>query len=170
MALRLYHILALTFYIWVSWWESSSVPLVLELSSRHGNSSSTAGILTQPHPNHQICSPKLSSFPYCLRPLWEQLRHSPFSPQKALYSNNGFFIPSWSMWNHESWHLNQSSDGGVIFLWEVILSENRQSSRITSTVRKATRSLEGRLGNCTVSLHLDGYWSEQAPKPSLPSC
>lgn len=114
--------------------------------------------------------PKLSSFPYSLRPLWEQLRRSPFSPQKALYSNNGRFIPSWSMWNHESWHLNQSSDGGVIFLWEVILSENRQNSRITSRVKKATSSLEGRLGNCTVSLQLDGYWSEQAPKPRLHSC
>lgn len=46
----------------------------------------------------------------------------------------------------------------------------QQSPRITSTVRKATRSLKGRLGNCTVPLQLDGYWPQQVPKPSLHSC
>lgn len=155
--------LALTFYIWVSW-QKAQVCLWFRKEVQ------AMATLPQGQEPSPLCNPKLIRFPYFLKPFLEQLRHSPFSPQKALYSNNELFIPSWPMCDIMCLDIWTKVWMRAAFLWEVIVSEKQQSPRITSTVRKATRSLKGRLGNCTVPLQLDGYWPQQVPKPTLHSC
>ena len=86
-------LLTLTFYIWVGWWESSSVPLVLERSSSHGNPSSTAGILTQPHPNHQICPPSSAPSPTVSGHFGNSLGVHPSHPRKHFILTMDFSFP-----------------------------------------------------------------------------
>lgn len=156
--------LALTFYIWVSWRESSSLPLVSERSSSNGNPSSRAGTLTF------YATPSSSAFPTFSSHFWNSLGIHPSHPRKHFILTMNFSSPP-----------GQCVTSCVLtfepkFGWRGRLPlrsdgiRKQQSPRITSTARKATRSLKGRLGNCTVSLQLDSYWPQQVPKPSLHSC
>lgn len=83
----LLYYLALTFYIWVSWRESSSVPLLLERSSSHGNPSSRAGTLTF------YATPSSSPFPPFSSHFWNSLGIYPSHPRKHFILTMNFSSP-----------------------------------------------------------------------------